>query len=88
MKSFVKWFDESPLWLKIIFALPVIDIVWAVYRIVKGAAYGKIWTLIGGILWIVQFCGLSISFALLAGNTLKFWLNAQREHLLSFFILN
>lgn len=53
MKGFVKWFDECPWWLKIIFALPVLDIVWAIYRIVKGAAYGKIWTLIGGILWII-----------------------------------
>ena len=53
MKGFVKWFDECPLWLKIIFALPGLDIIWAVYRIVKGAAYGKIWTLIGGILWLL-----------------------------------
>ncbi len=53
MKNFVKWFDESPLWVKIIFALPVLDIVWAIYRIVKGAAYGKVWTLVGGILWII-----------------------------------
>ncbi len=53
MKNFVKWFDESPLWVKIVFALPILDIVWAIYRIVKGAAYGKVWTLVGGILWIV-----------------------------------
>ena len=58
MKSFVKWFDESPLWLKIIFALPIIDIVWAIYRIVKGAAYGKVWTLVGGILWLVLGWGI------------------------------
>ena len=53
MKSFVKWMDNAPLWLKIIFALPVIDIMWAIYRIVKGAAYGKILTLIAGVLWII-----------------------------------
>lgn len=58
MKSFVKWFDESPLWVKIIFALPVLDIVWAIYRIVKGAAYGKVWTLIGGILWLILGWGI------------------------------
>ena len=53
MKGFVKWMDDAPLWLKIIFALPVIDIMWAIYRIVKGVAYGKILTLIAGILWII-----------------------------------
>lgn len=53
MKGFVKWMDNAPLWLKLIFCLPVIDIIWAIYRIVKGAAYGKILTLIAGILWII-----------------------------------
>lgn len=53
MKGFVKWMDDSPLWLKIVFALPVLDLVWAVYRIIKGAAYGKVSTLIGGIVWII-----------------------------------
>ena len=42
MKGFVKWMDDAPLWLKIVFALPVLDIIWAVYRIIKGAAYGNI----------------------------------------------
>ncbi len=53
MKSFVKWFDDAPWWLKIIFALPVIDIVWAIYRIVKGIANGKVSLIIAGILWIL-----------------------------------
>ena len=53
MKGFVKWMDNAPLWLKIVFALPVLDIVWAVLRIVKGAAYGKLSLIIGGILWII-----------------------------------
>ncbi len=53
MKDFVKWFDNAPLWLKIIFALPGLDLVWAIYRIVKGAAYGKMSLILGGILWIV-----------------------------------
>ena len=53
MKGFVKWMDDAPLWLKIVFALPVLDIVWAVYRLIKGAAYGKISLILGGILWII-----------------------------------
>ena len=53
MKGMVKWFENAPLWLKIIFALPGLDIIWAVFRIVKGAAYGKIGLIIIGILWIL-----------------------------------
>ena len=44
MKGMVKWFENAPLWLKIIFALPGLDIIWAVFRIVKGAAYGLVLT--------------------------------------------
>ena len=53
MKGLVKWFDNAPLWLKVILALPGLDIIWAVYRIVKGAAYGKVGLVIIGILWIL-----------------------------------
>ena len=51
--TFVKWMDEAPLWLKIVFALPVVDIVWAAYRLVKGAVKGEVATILGGVLWIV-----------------------------------
>lgn len=61
MKGFVKWMDDAPIWMKVIFALPITGIVWAIYRIVKGAAYGKVGTLIAGILWIVV-------------GTIAFWL--------------
>lgn len=58
MKSMVKWFDNAPLWLKIIFALPILDFVWAIYRIVKGAAYGKLGLIIIGILWLLLGWGI------------------------------
>lgn len=61
MKGFVKWMDDAPTWLKIVFCIPVLDIIWAVYRIVKGIAYGKVLTLVLGILWIFPgavFCWL------------------------------
>lgn len=51
--AFVKWMDTAPLWLKIVLALPIVDIIWAFYRIIKGAVKGKIELIIGGILWIV-----------------------------------
>ncbi len=51
--AFVKWMDNLPLWVKIIFALPALDIVWAIYRIVKGAVKGQTSVLLGGILWLL-----------------------------------
>ncbi len=51
--SFVKWMDSCPWWLKIIFALPGLDIIWAIYRIVKGCVKKNWLVLVAGILWIV-----------------------------------
>ena len=53
MKDFVKWMDKAPWWLKIILCLPAVDIIWGVYRIVKGLAYGKVSRVVAGILWII-----------------------------------
>ena len=53
MKGMVKWFESAPLWLKVIFALPGLDIIWAIFRIVKGASQGKVALIIAGILWIL-----------------------------------
>lgn len=58
MKGLVKWFDDAPWWLKIVFALPVLDIAWAIYRIVKGIADGKASLIIAGILWILLGWGI------------------------------
>lgn len=53
MKGFVKWMDSTPVWLKFIFALPVLDLIWAIYRIVKGAAKNNVLLIVVGILWII-----------------------------------
>ena len=53
MKDLIKWFENAPIWLKIIFALPGIDIVWAVFRIIKGATKGNLVLILVGILWII-----------------------------------
>lgn len=53
MKDMVKWFESAPLWLKIVFALPGIDIVWAIFRIVKGVAKKDTFLIVIGILWIL-----------------------------------
>ena len=61
MKDFVKAMDNLPWIVKLLLCLPVLDIVWAVYRIVKGVATKNVLILIFGILWIVPgsvFCWL------------------------------
>lgn len=38
MKSVVKSFDSLPRLIKFIFALPVLDIIWAIYRLCRSIA--------------------------------------------------
>ena len=53
MKDFISAMDKLPWILKLILCLPGLDIVWAVYRIVKGISAKKVLTLVFGILWII-----------------------------------
>ncbi len=51
--GFISAMDSMPWIVKLILCIPALDIVWAIYRIVKGATEGKILTLVFGILWII-----------------------------------
>ena len=53
MKDYVKAFDDLPWLVKLLLCLPILDLLWAVYRIVKGAKQKNTLMLIAGILWIV-----------------------------------
>ncbi len=53
MKDFIKAMDNLPFIAKLIFCIPALDIVWAVYRIMKGITKESLVQLIVGILWIV-----------------------------------
>ena len=53
MKNFLKEMDNLPKLLKIILCLPGLDIIWAVYRIIKGVTKDSLVQLIVGILWIL-----------------------------------
>ena len=53
MKNLIKSFDDMPWVLKLILCLPVLDIVWAIYRICKGADTKNTLMLVIGILWLV-----------------------------------
>ena len=53
MQSFIKAIDGLPLIAKIILCLFGLDIVWAVYRIVKGIDKKDNFLLIVGIIWLI-----------------------------------
>jgi hypothetical protein len=56
MKDIVKAYDKLPWIVKLILCLPVLDIAWAIYRIIKGAATKNVLMLVVGILWIIFGC--------------------------------
>ncbi len=53
MNDFIKAMDDLPWIVKIILCIPALDIIWAVYRIIKGVAQKNTVILIFGILWII-----------------------------------
>ncbi len=53
MKQFVKAMNDLPFILKLILCIPALDIIWAVYRIVKGITKESLVQIIVGVLWIV-----------------------------------
>ena len=76
MKGFVKAMDNLPWIVRLILCIPALDIIWAIYRIVKGAATGNVLTLIVGILWIVPgfvICWLVDLISVIAFGRVKFF---------------
>ena len=53
MKEFIKAIDRLPKILKLLLCIPVLDIVWAIYRIVKGLNKKDNRLVVIGILWII-----------------------------------
>lgn len=51
--EFVKWMDELPFIGKLLLSLPIVDLTWAIYRIIKGVHNKNNGLLIVGILWVV-----------------------------------
>lgn len=61
MNDFVKTLDNLNWLVKLLLALPVVDVVWAAYRIIKGTQSHNVLQLVFGILWIIPgiaFCWL------------------------------
>lgn len=81
MKEFVQKLEELPLLAKIILALPVLDLVWMVYRVVK--SYNNddklgiiVWLIIGVAFGWNVFALVDIVFILLTGNAL--WMKLEK----------
>lgn len=55
MKSLVKAFDLLPKWVKVILALPVLDIVWAIYRLCRSISKGNALGIVLAVLMLI-FC--------------------------------
>lgn len=74
-KTFTNWMENLPLALKIIFALPFLDIIWGVYRLFKALQENDNLKLVVAILLIVPGTSftwlLDIIFIILKGNA--FW---------------
>ena len=52
MNQFIKWMDNRSRLVKILFCLPIIDIIWGVYRVL-GAIKNKNWFhLVLAIIWL------------------------------------
>ena len=51
--GFVKTMDNLSWIVKLILCIPMLNIVWGIYRIVKGVTENKGLVLIAGILWII-----------------------------------
>jgi len=70
MKNFVDAMEKLPLWLKIVLALPALDIVWVIYRLAKsieknntiGIVLAIVLIIIGiPFLWLIDIITLLIS---------------------------
>ena len=53
MKDIIKAFDDLPWVLKIILALPGLDFIWGIYRIIKGVMLKNDKMLFAGIVWVI-----------------------------------
>ena len=53
MKEFIKLMNDLPWIVKLILCIPALNIVWAIYRIVKGVSTQNLVLTVIGILWIV-----------------------------------
>ena len=59
MKDLIKAMDKLPLIVKLILCIPALDIVWAIYRIVKGVSQKNGMLILVGIIWVIGGCTIT-----------------------------
>lgn len=69
MKGFISTMDNLPLWAKVLLAIPMLDIIWVVYRLIKsidanntlGIVLAVILIVIGiPFLWLIDIISLIV----------------------------
>lgn len=65
MKDLIKMIDELPFIAKVILCIPALDIVWAIYRIIKGIENKDNFMLIVGVIWVIGGCTVTWIFDLI-----------------------
>lgn len=53
MKAFCKWMDDLPRIVKILFCLPIVDILWGVYRLGGAIANKNLLHIVLSVIWIL-----------------------------------
>ena len=53
MKNLIKAFDDLPLIVKVILCIPMLDIVWSIYKIARSADKGNLLGIVLGVLTII-----------------------------------
>ena len=53
MQKFIDSMENFPLWLKVLLAIPMLDIIWVVYRLVKSASKQNIVGIILAVVLII-----------------------------------
>lgn len=77
MKEFTKALEGLPFIVKLIFCIPALDIIWSVYKLLKGIESGDVLKIVLGVLTIVPGAFfmwiLDIIWVILKGK--PFWFN-------------
>lgn len=53
MKGFISFMDKLPLWAKIVLAIPMLDIIWVVYRLARSIDKSSVLGIVLAIVLIV-----------------------------------
>ena len=59
MNELIKAVDNLPWIVKLILCIPALDIVWAIYRIVKGVSQKNGMLILIGIIWVIGGCTIT-----------------------------